>query len=602
MNTLPNSNFYLSLFGSKSKQDSDNSKKRLIKKRIVAIDTETTGLDVYDPNVRLTHISHWDNEGKGTAFEVEHHERRKVAAAIIADPNITKLIFNAKFDIRMLHRVNINFKGPVIDVMLMAQMLLPEEKTKGLKHLVRKFLKDPYLEEMRLHKWLRENKIKEYGLAPKHIIMPYALADAKRLMELFAYFSGGMDKYDLWTVLEREMLLMKKVVMPMESYGITTDQEAVSELTIACRNRLKELKQELRAITNNPKFNPNSPAQVVAAVYDGTVKPTRFSKKTGKPSADNVALLEVPSKLGSLIIQFRKVDKASSTYLRHLHKPLLRVSFNQGGAKTGRFSSSGPNLQNIPRPKEDSLIGSLRKCFVAREGHRLLFVDYKQIELRLTAHYSGEAHMLEAISKGIDLHGLTCRLLFGKTENSPDWDLFRFLSKTLNFAVVYGTGPDKFRSTVLKDTDGKVRITLQQAAKYIGEWKQKHPAVMRLFDDVAMEVAKTGGIVNHYGRYIPVDQYKSYVGVNYKIQGTAADFMKMKMLFVQDLLKDKQTRLVLTVHDELVFDTVVSEKDLAYTIVDTMEDGRTFKVPLLCSAKLGKNWFNPKKLAIPLPF
>lgn len=502
----------------------------------------------------------------------------------------------------MLAKEGIEIKGPFIDVMLIAQMLVPDEgvdgKKKGLKQLVRKYLKDPFVEEIRLKQWLKANKKTVFADAPKHIIEPYATADAKRTLELLYYFMGGLDTYNMWAVLEREMLLMRDVVMPMEDEGVSVNTDEIEKLTVVINKDLAGMKARMCSIAGDAKFNPNSQKQVlVALAKEGIFKPTRFSRKTGKPKADATALLEFPSELGSLLSQYRKLGKAKSTYLKNLKKKHLYVSFNQGGARTGRFSSSGPNLQNIPRPNE-SMLGQMRKLFVAEPGTRLLSIDYSQIELRLTAHFSKEQHMLDAIIAGQDLHGLTCKKMFGIDEQDPSWDMRRYLAKKLNFAVLYGIGPDKFRNSVLLDTSGKMRISLVEATTAITSWKIKHPKVMKLFDDYSMEVVKTGGIENYYGRFISVDQSRTYVSVNYKIQGTAADFLKKKKFEVVDFLKPYKTKLIMTVHDELIFRLHQDERHIVKKLITLMEDTTTFDVPLLCSAKWGANWFDQKKIEV----
>lgn len=578
----------------------------MLKKILVAIDTETTGLDVWDPRVQTTNVAWYDHKGRSAVFPVSDEIQLIGARHTCSNTIVTKLMFNAKFDIRMLAKIGVLCRGSVIDVLLMAQLLLAEEKNKNLKHLSRKFLSDPYLEEARLKSWLAENKIKvngrwkkrPYSDVPSFILDPYNLKDAKSTIELFAYLSGGMDKHNLWTVLEREMLLMRKVVLPMEATGIRIDQHEVDRLKIVTTKEMQKLKDELVALTGDPKFNPNSAAQVAEHLYKGALKPQRFSKKTGAPSVDAIALLEQPSPLGTAVSKWRKISKARSTYLDNFDKEFLRVSFNQGGTRTGRFSSSGPNLQNIPRPDESSLLGQMRRCFVARPGRRLIFIDYEQVELRLTAHFSQETHMLQAINNGEDLHGVTCKMMFDIDENHKEWKKKRYLAKTLNFAVIYGTGAATFRETVLKATDGEVWLDLMDAAIYISTYKEKHPGIEKLFSDVATEVANTGGVMNHYGRFLVVSQGKSYTGVNYKIQSTAADLMKMKMLYVADILKGKKTKLLVTVHDELIFDLHPDEKYLVKKLKKAMEELNEFSVPLTCSVSIGKNWHDKKELHI----
>ena len=563
----------------------------------MAGDAETTGLDPFSPKTQVTHLSHWSNDGQGQSFPVDNHEGMERMARLMAT-GCTKLFFNAPFDTAMLLKTPVRLTSPVICVLLMAQIALPDEKTKKLKPLCRKYLKDPMLEEIRLKKWLAMNPGKHYGDAPKHIIEPYNLKDSRMALELFYYLSAFFDKHDQWTLLEREMLLMRRVVIPMENRGVNIDLAAVDALKIEVRDALKNMRLRLSGITNNPRFNPNSPQQVLAALTkEGTYRPTRFSNKTGKPKTDKVALLETPSELGTLILQYRKIDKAQTTYLKRLNVPLLRVHFNQGGARTGRFSSSGPNLQNIPRP-EESFLGKIRRCFIPRPGCRLLFIDYKQLQLRLAAHFSEEDHMLRAIGDGKDLHDETCKLIFDIKHGHKDWDLLRYLAKTINFSELFGAGPPKIRETILEDTDGRIRLSLATVARHVNEWKAKHPRIMALFTRVAVEVSKTGGVTTPYGRYLPVDPYKSYVGVNYLIQGTEADFMKQKMFLVEDHLKPYKTKLLMTVHDELIFNWHRDELFLAKELKDIMEDYTTFKVPLICSVSYGKNWQDKKKLAV----
>lgn len=562
----------------------------------VAIDTETTGLDVHSAKVQTTHMSYWTSTGNGTAFPVTDERKYTALRKLAKRKKQIVAMFNAKFDMRMLAKAGVRARGIVLDVLLMAQMMLPEEKKKNLKHLSRKFLNDPYIEEIKLKQWLRINREKIYGKAPAHIILPYALADARRTLELFYYLSAAFDKYHMWHVLEREMLLMRRVVMPMENVGIGIDLDEVARLKNGVKGELKTLKDKLVKLTGNPTFNPNSGAQVAKAIYGKGSPPTRFSRKTGKPKTDIIALLESTSKAAPYIIRYRKIAKAQTTYLKKFTQPVLHTTLNQNGASTGRFSSSDPNLQNIPRPDEDTFLGQLRKVVVARPGYFLLFVDFSQIEMRWAAHYSGQQHMIDAINAGEDLHDRTCIHTFAKKPTDSDWDTFRYLSKTFNFSVLYGAGPAKIAETILKNTDGKRRFSPHQISSYLSTYKSRHDKIMLLFSDVATEVARTGGVRNYYGRFVQVDPNKTYAGVNYKIQGSAADFLKFKMFAVANYIRNTGIRLLLQVHDELIFEVPRDQKKRVRGIVDLMEDRTLLKVPLTCSASYGMNWFDKKKV------
>lgn len=518
------------------------------------------------------------------------------------EENYIVLFFNAKFDIPMLAKAGFKLKNTIVDVLLVAQLVKPDDKIRKLKQMSRKYLNDPFIEDHNMRKWLKANKGKAQGEAPRHIVVPYALADAKKTLELFYYLQPGLDDYKLWSVLEREMALMP-IVLKMENSGFRVDTNEVNLLESRVTKELKEIRTEITKIVGNPAFNPNSNPQVVDAVYTGDCMPTSFSNKTGKPKVDELALLKSPSKVGSLVVKYRKLVKAKSTYLKPLRNldrlDILRASFNQGAAKTGRFSSSGPNLQNIPRPGH-GLLGEIKKCFIPREGRRLVFVDYKQIEMRLTAHFSGEQHMLDAINSGKDLHDETCFLLF-PDESKEDWDTYRYLSKKLNFSIIYGVGGSKFADSVLTDTEGRVNLRVEEAYGIIADYKSKHPAIEQLFSDTITEVSETGGVRNFYDRFIPTDPYKSYAGVNYKIQGTAADFIKQKMLVVNHFLKVNKLSALLIgqVHDELIFDIPKKERDIVPHLVKLMEDYTTFKVPIICSVAIGSSWFNKKDIRIP---
>lgn len=198
--------------------------------------------------------------------------------------------------------------------------------------------------------------------------------------------------------------------------------------------------------------------------------------------------------------------------------------------------------------------------------------------------------MLEAINSGEDLHSLACKEIFGIDEGHPDWKIRRYLAKTMNFAVNYGSGPDTYCEAVLKDTDGKVVISPQVAREFINVWKEKHPGIRAWANELVTEAAKTGGIRNYYGRFLPLGYGESYKVVNYFIQSTAADLMKERMLECWRLLRGYDTHLVLTVHDELIFDMPKYEVHLISKLRTIMEELDEFKVPLTCSVEVGKSW------------
>lgn len=383
--------------------------------------------------------------------------------------------------------------------------------------------------------------------------------------------------------------------MSMEDMGITVDRKQCKEFIEQVDTELFRIKKELTKLSGIPSFNPNSNPQVSKLIYSGNAFPTRFSNKTGEASTDKIALLEIGTHEAKLILEYRTLGKAKSTYLKKFatSSGIIHPSFNTVGAITGRFSSSNPNLQNIPRPKE-SFLGRVRSCFKPREGKLLFFVDYDQIEIRLGAHFSGDEKLRKAIRRKEDIHSRSCKNVFGITEQAKDWDLKRYIAKTLNFAMWYGAGPNTFKNTLLREAG--ITISIMEAVEYVEKYKAENPAMMNLFREIDNEVWEKEGITNPYGRYIKVPRSQSYIGVNYLIQSTAADVLKDAMLRVDKVIKGSRTNLILTIHDELVFELDKKDKELIPVIKETMEVLDLFSVPLTCSLSVGKDWGHKIKI------
>lgn len=576
--------------------------------KLIAIDTETTGLQVYKPEVRPTFVSWWNHRDIGGGFRVIDNELVGDTEAIArlkkrcASPRWTKLFFNAKFDIPILRKCGVVIRGPIIDVFPMTQMSMPKQKpqdTHSLKGLTRRIFDDPYVEEINIKRWARQNKT-TIGYAPDHLIFPYGIKDARRTIDLFFYCKTFFDDNNQWGVLHKEMILTR-VLLSMEEIGMQTDPDVVNTMLVATRKRAQKIKDRLCKLTGNPSFNPNATVQVARAVFHGgkgAPTPTRFTKNTGAVQVNKLALIEAPSKLGDLVLKWRKVAKTTQTYLGNFilladaHN-VIHPTINQNGARTGRVSCSDPNLTNLPRPDESSL-GRIRGCFVPRRGFGFLFADYSQLEIRIQAHWTGERHIIRAIRSGLDLHDETCRKIL---KRDPSDKVMRYIGKKLNLAMQYGMGKEKFCDTVLADSDGAIRISLVESSAYVDTFWAGHPKLAEFFEAVNKEVADTGGVVNAYGRFMPVDQRTPYKGVNYKVQGTAADLVKdrMRKLFY-GLLHGLKSRMVMQIHDELMFEIHDTERWLAEPIRELMEEHHRFVVPLTVDLE-----WSPESWAAKLP-
>lgn len=566
---------------------------------VIAIDTETTGLDIYDPAVRVIMVSMWNN--KGQSF-VAHHKRNKLpevqAQLLTSKP---KLFWNAKFDIGMLRKEGYRIKGPIIDVALLARLLETNENNYTLKHFARKFLGDLYEEEIKLKKYIKEHKldVKKFGYSriPDRILIPYARKDAKNTLELFYAMAGGLPK-NFDKIFEVESAV-QSMSFEMETEGVCVDYEKGLELLEETTREKDRVLETFRKWAKNPNFNPNSATQIASLLYTGDTQASRFSEKTGLPSTSEIALLEVGGPIAAEALRWRKLSKAISTYLKPVlakakRTRIIHPNLNSVGARTGRFSSSAPNLQNIPRPSNEPGVGKLRELFVPPCGHVFLFCDYSQIELRLAAHFSQEQHMIDSIIHGRDLHGETTKRIFFVDETAADWEVKRYVGKTINFSILYGAGASKVKDTVFKE--GGLSMSIEEMTQAIINYHTQHPKIMELFDKVDTLVTATGYVTTWGGRRIAVPVDTTYVGVNYLIQGSAADVMKQAMLRCRRILRNRKTKLVLTVHDELIFTVHKDEKALIPELVDAMQFPNEFRVPITCSPSIGKNWGNKKKL------
>lgn len=576
---------------------------------VIAIDLETTGsnaLDTRAPDTRITHFSWWNGKGVGDVIEVPRKasgvesQSLQILRQWLNDPTKAKVFWNYKYDGRLLKRFGYKIQGPILDGLLLAPLVKSSERSFSLKHFARKFLNATYKEEDRLKEWLSKHKGKSYGDAPKHIIRPYALVDARYTWELFYIMFKKLDKAGR-RVFKQEMQLLPHI-MEMEDRGILIDQALVDRLAIACHKEMRNIQVDI-VNEYGTGYNINSNKQLVKLIYDEhDLAPVRRTKK-GEPSVDKLALVQLKEQVPvcEKILKWRRVYKAKNTYIKTFREQvdkdnILRGYFNQSGARTGRFSSSGPNLQNITRSSSDlhDLAGQLRKCFIARPDYAFLFADYSQIELRLAAHFARVPKMIDAILAGDNLHAVTAKGIFKANEEHPDWKNYYAIGKTINFAVLFGAQGGKLQEILAKQAN--LWITIYEASKYLDQYHHTYPEIHTFFEDVHKEVVDTGGVRNAFGRYIEVPTNESYKGVNYKIQGTAADLIKNRLIKCAKLLKDKRSGMVLTVHDEIGFEIHKTEAKLIPQLVEIMSEPKMFRVPIPCDAAIGKRWGTKKDI------
>jgi len=347
------------------------------------------------------------------------------------------------------------------------------------------------------------------------------------------------------------------------------------------------------------KFNINSPTQLREILFEKLRLPAgRRTAKGGEKSTD-VGVLEKLSlihPLPRLILDYRQLMKLKSTYIDALPAMVnpktgrVHTSFNQTVTATGRLSSSDPNLQNIPiRTNEGK---EIRRAFIADNGFNILSADYSQIELRLMAHFAGDQALIESFKRGEDIHRRTAAEVFGvKLEDVTD--AMRRSAKTANFAIIYGVSAYGLSQ--------QSELSVKESQDYIDAYFQRYTGVKRYMDDIKAFARENGYVETllKRRRYLPdinaksrqAREFAERTAINTPIQGTAADLIKMAMIKISNNLSGKQSKMILQVHDELVFEQALTEKDFLRDMVKhEMESALTLNVPIRVDISEGKNW------------
>ena len=395
------------------------------------------------------------------------------------------------------------------------------------------------------------------------------------------------------------------VLAQMEETGIKIDKKYFSEFQNELERKLSTLENEIHTLADE-EFNIDSPQQLGEVLFEKLQIPSGKKTKTGYSTnvevlemiANNGELTEDKRMIGKKLLEYRAYKKLLSTYIEPIPKladkeDRIHTTFNQNGTSTGRLSSANPNLQNIPVRTDDGI--RIRTGFVAKEGHSLISFDYSQIELRVLAELSKDRHLVQAYQDNQDLHNLTARKIFFKTEEDEISRHERSIAKVINFSILYGKTPFGLSK--------ELGITVQEASQYITTYFEEYPRV-RKFLDIVTETAKLHGFVEtFYGtrRYISginatnknVQAQAVRMAVNTVVQGTAANIIKKVMIELHEEFKnDENIKMLLQVHDELIFE-VRDElaKEYMKKIEKIMENTVKFKkVPLKANGSVAKNW------------
>jgi DNA polymerase-1 len=574
------------------------------KNKWFAVDTETTSLDTHA--AELVGISLSWKSGYGVYIPIGHRvmtDPKQLARDVVldrvrplfADATVKKCGQNIKYDDVVLRRAGVPVAGYDFDTMIASYLIDPERHTHKLEEIARTEL--GY--EMLTYEAVTKTGKKQITFDEVDIATAtrYSGEDSEVVARLVETLRPKVEAEGLWELMRDVELPLCHVLGAMEERGVMVDAVFLKTLSNKVGAEVSRIEKEAHTIAGKP-FNVNSPKQLETILFDDLKLPVVKRTKTGR-STDAEVLEELAEKhaLPAKILEVRTLLKLQGTYLDAL--PLLtdkqsriHTSYNQAVAATGRLSSSNPNLQNIPI--RTPLGREIRKAFVAPPGHLIFAADYSQIELRVLAHLSHDPILVDAFRSGQDVHARTAMEIFKVPASEVTKDM-RARAKTTNFAVIYGQGESALGR--------QLGIAREEAAAFIEKYFQTF-ATLKKYLDGTVEKAKAGeGVRTLLGRrrFLP-DLHSTNralrlgaerMATNTPIQGTSADIIKLAMLAVEKRLTEEKfaSRMILTVHDELVFEAPEGERDRVEPLVrETMQGVMTLDVPLLVECGWGHNW------------
>ena len=513
---------------------------------------------------------------------------------IIEDPGVAKLAHNGKYDMTVLAEYGIELQNLSFDTMIAAHLL--GEKALGLKPLA--FSKLGV--EMTPITDLIGKGAKQVSMAHVDIARTgeYACADADMTLRLAGLFESQLKEQGLWSLFADVEMPLVPVLLRMERNGVALDGDSLWSMSQSLGQRMMELEVEIYNSVGH-RFNINSTQQLGAVLFGELRLPGGRKTKSGySTDASVLEGLRGAHPVIEPLLEYRQLTKLKSTYVDSLPALInpktgrVHTSFNQTGTATGRLSSSDPNLQNIPIRGE--LGRQVRKAFVAGDDCLLLAADYSQIDLRVMAHLSRDASLLAAFQRDEDIHKATAAEVFGvpPSEVTPD---MRRVAKTVNFGVIYGiSGYGLVQAT---------ELTREEASGFINAYFDKHSGVKEYVESTKRHARERGYVETVLGRrrYIPeinasnaqVRAAAERMAINMPVQGTAAEIAKLAMIRIQREMdkRELKSRMILQVHDELVFEVPRDElEEMKGVVEEIMPHAMALSVPLKVEAKIGKNW------------
>jgi DNA polymerase-1 len=521
--------------------------------------------------------------------------------ALLADPSITKVAHNAKYDLLVLRRAGVPVKGLDFDSMIASFVLDPSRRSHAIDALAVEFLGVAMTSYDELcGKGKAEIPFDEVPIVAAR---DYSCADSDVAWRLRELFEPKLAEQHGAKLLREMELPLVEVLAEMEWTGITIDVPWFRSLKTRFESARRDVEQQIYAAAGE-EFNIASTPQLRTILFEKLGLPVKKKTATGASTDASVLqeLAEEGHALPELLMEYRELSKLESTYLDtlpvlvHPKTGRLHTTYGQTGASTGRLNSSDPNLQNIPIRRE--LGKDIRRGFIPRAGWQLLAADYSQIELRLLAHLSGDPAFVAAFKAGGDIHRQTASVIFGVDISAVTSEM-RSRAKTINFATIYGQGAHALSR--------QLKVEHAEAKAFIETYFERFAGVRKWLDDSIAGARERGYVETIFGRrrYIPEIHDRNFntrafgerLSQNSPIQGSAADLIKLAMIQIHAALfsAKMESRMLLQVHDELVFEFPASEEKALRSLVDAKMTGAVaLNVPLVVDQGTGPNWLEAK--------
>lgn len=559
--------------------------------------------------IALTFVSDFENAvtidliGCAIAYKDEKEKIQSVYVAnkdglieglkpVFENENLKKYTYNAKNDINILKSIDIDLKNISFDTVLASYIKNPNRS-----HDLNAQALD-YINHISFELDFPTKKTK-FAQLPQTDLITYAQDNAFSIYKLTQFWLKDLSPEELKLHDEVELPLTH-ILAQMEYDGVALDVDYMSELSEYMTQKAEDLQAKIYEIAGE-EFNINSPKQVGEVLYEKLNIQLKKKRGKAKPSTNVEVLEELASEypICRYLIDYRKYTKLRTTYtdalplLVSLKDRRIHTTYNQTVTATGRLSSSNPNLQNIPIRTEEG--NKLRNAFIAEnENDFILSSDYSQIELRLLAHVSGDENLISAFNSDVDVHSLTASKVFDVPVEQVTKEM-RYKSKAVNFGIIYG----QTRYGLAKALD----IPSQEAQNFIDKYFMTYPKVKDYMENTVAFAYEHGFVETIFGRkrYLPelaspnrmIKEFAERAAINQPLQGTAADLIKMAMINVDKVFKENnlKSKMVMQVHDELVFEVVADELEQVKTLVkQEMQNVANLKVPLLVDINWGKSW------------